>query len=385
MSDFDKVKSALLEGLSDERRRVAEVHMNNVEKVIMKEAAGDGGASAVNLGNGDVAKYAKVAFPVIRRVAEALLAQELVNVQPMPGPVGIVRYMDFDYRQDTAAGTVWTDAVTAGDDAIENLYQHYSLAAYADTSYAAVETLAPADQTIHLEHDPGRRMGLKLSNMTIECKSRKLHAHYSLEAEDDAANMYGVSLESELTEVLTNEIVREQDREVLDFIISQGAPSTWDFTSSSGRYHAERFTSLSIKIMELSNEIAVDTKVGPASWIVISPNILTALAHMNVGGFQPAPANVGTSAFVGTLQGNIRVYLDVRAPNDRILIGRRGDTGLEAGIILGSYLPVEMTGVMRDNESFDKILGLRTRYALAATKHAPKYYRVLTVTNLALT
>lgn len=384
MSDFTQIKEALLEGLSEDRKRVAEVHMNNVEAKLIKEAAGDGGASAVALGNGDVGKYAKIAFPVIRRVAEALIAQDLINVQPMPAPVANVRYMDFDYRQDTGAGTSWTDVVTAGDDAIDNLYQHYSRAAYPDTDFTAAEGLNPADQTLHLEHDPGRRMGLKLSTQVIECGSRKLHAHYSLEAEDDAASMYGISLESEITDVLTNEILREQDREVLDFVVAQGAPSTWDFANSSGRYHAERFTSLSIKLSELSNQIAADTKQGPASWIVVSPNLLTALSHMNAGNFQAAPANVGSSAFVGVLNGNIKVYVDVRAASDRILVGRRGDSSLEAGIILGSYLPVEGTGVLRDNESFDKIIGLRTRYALAATKHASKYYRVLTVTNLNL-
>jgi len=227
-------------------------------------------------------------------------------------------------------------------------------------------------------------MGLTLKTMTVDASSRKLHAHFTPESEDDARSLYGIDLQSELVSLLSDEIVREQDREVLERIEAVAAPSTYDFATSSGRYHAERFTSLGIQISKLSNDIAIDSKSGPATFIVVSPNLLTALAHMNAGSFQPAPLNVASSTFAGTLNGNIRVYVDVRATSEKILIGRRGTNGLEAGIILASYIPLEITGRIIDSSSLDAIVGVRTRYSVVETPFASKYYRLLTVTNLNL-
>jgi len=80
---FEKIREKLLEGLSEDRRRVAEVHLRNAEKILvkdgmLKEGAEEGGPTAVSLSNNDVAHYGRVMLPVIRRVADALLAQELV-------------------------------------------------------------------------------------------------------------------------------------------------------------------------------------------------------------------------------------------------------------------------------------------------------------------
>ena len=204
-SNWSATKDALLEGLSGNRKSSLDVVLENTKRHL-SEAATAGATGA-----GSVATLNKVMLPLIRRVMPSVIANELVGVQPMSGPVGQIHTLRVRYAE-TGGGA------TAGDEALSP----FKLA----SSYAG-----SPDATAAAEGLPGRKMSIQILKETVEAKTRRLSARWTFEAAQDAESMHGVDVEAEIMQALAQEIVVEIDQEIIGSLRTlAGAGTTLNLT-----------------------------------------------------------------------------------------------------------------------------------------------------------
>ena len=378
-------KELMLEGLDGKRRTVTSTLLENQRRVLTETAA-DGVTPT-----GNIAQFQQIAMPMIRRVMPATIAMDLVGVQPMNSPVGLVYTQRVRYSQAPVGSGISVNDERDGT----TVYEKYSSIA-AGEAYNASDARSANAQTAVLEAQGGNEINLEVVKKSIEAKTRKLQAKWTKEADQDSKAMHGIDLESELVAALSDEIIRELDKELLlDLSNLAGTIKAFDFSLADGRYASEKFTALSIGISDLSNQIGVKTKKGGASWMVVSPDILTALRHANNGSFTSANATgevvASQTLFAGTFNNSIKVYVDITATANTMLMGYKGSSELDTGLVYSPYVPLMASPVITDPESYDPRIGLMTRYAITSFTDAntdlgnsADFYARGTVSNLTL-
>jgi len=383
--NWNEQKEVLLEGLDTRQRKITSALLENEKTHLVETAAA--GVTAT----GNVARLEKLVMPLIRRVTPATIAMELVGVQPMTQPVGQITSLRVKYAKSIAGGGPTADQEASG----VTVFDKYSLIA-AGEAYTASDARTEAQITTVLESDGGNEISLEIVKKTIEAKTRKLQAKWTIESDQDAKAMHGIDIEQELVAAVSDEIIRELDRELLGELNAlAGTVKSFDFSLADGRYASEKFTALTIGMSDLSNQIAIKCKRGGATWMVISQNILVALRHANNGSFVPATASGDLSPqntlFAGVFNGNVRVFVDIYAGSDTILMGYKGSSELDTGFVYAPYVPLMQSGVVTDPETYDPRMGLMSRYALAKFDNnttdlgnSADYYGRATVSNLSL-
>jgi hypothetical protein len=320
---------------------------------MLRESATQGATQA-----GNIAVLNKVMLPLIRRVMPTVIANEIMGVQPMTGPVGQIHTLRVRYA-DTKAG------VTAGTEALSP----FELAkAYAGNQ----DPLNPAAaQTAALEGRPGNRVGIQILKETVEAKSRKLSARWTFESAQDANAIHGIDIEAEIMQALAQEITVEIDQEMLQNLRSLvgPAPVTFDQGAVSGTatYVGDEHAALAVMINQQANLVAARTRRGAANWAVVSPTTLTILQSATTSSFArttegtfEAPTN---TKFVGTLNSTMRVYVDQYAADDEgVLLGYKGDTETDAAAYYCPYIPLMSTGPVMDPDTFEPVVSFMTRY-----------------------
>lgn len=400
VKDWAEYKAGLLDGLDQKRANYLDVLLENVhaENVrclgqqtegnrVLVESTAPGATVTSN-----ISRYDTIFAPLVRRTMPALLAMDIVGNQPLNTPRGIVRTMKFRYSETTEeAGS---PVVTAGDEASGmNVYDKYSFLALGG-DYDDVDNLNPFDQTVYLEGNRGKPMDLVVLTQPVETYGRKLSASYSLESADDLNALDGLDMESELSIGLGDEILRELDRELIDELHGlAGTIESFDFALVDGRYAGERLAALSIAIDNLSAQIAQKTKKGGATWMVVSQKVFTGLKHASNGSFVPAnngDLEMRSSLFAGTFAGRVKVYVDPYAITDTVLLGYKGSE-FDAPLIYLPYIPLSSSGLIRNPETGDHRILMRTRYALhsftdsnVSLGNSPDYLARATVSNINL-
>lgn len=398
--NWAEYKEQMLEGLDDRQARYTSVLMENTHAAnvialneateknkVMVESTSPGSTVTNN-----ISRYDMMFMPLVRRVMPALLAMDLVGVQPLSGPQGIVRTIRNRYSETTNENG--TPVVTAGDEASGmNVYDKYSRLALGD-DYDAVDGLDPHAQMVALEGNRGKPMDLEVVTDRVTPGSRKLHASWSLETEDDLQALDGLDVESELTASLSDEIMREMDRELINELTGlAGTVEAFDFVNVDGRYAGEKLAALLIQMDNLSAQIAMKTKLRGATWMVVGQRVFTAMKHASNSAFTPAnngELSISSSLYVGTFGAGVSVYVDPYADGDTILMGTKG-SDIQSGLYYLPYVPISSSGVQTDTSTFDHRLGLRTRYGLYAATDpekslgdAPDYYARMSISNLTL-
>lgn len=352
-SNWSNTKDALLEGLQGARKKNMGVVLENTRQQMLKESATQGATQA-----GNIAVLNKVMLPLIRRVMPTVIANEIMGVQPMTGPVGQIHTLRVRYA-DTAAG------VTAGTEALSP----FELAkAYAGNQDAANPAAA---QTAALEGQPGNRIGIQILKETVEAKSRKLSARWTFESAQDANAIHGIDIEAEIMQALAQEITVEIDQEMLQNLrgLVGAAPVTFDQAAVSGTatYVGDEHAALAVMINQQANLVAARTRRGAANWAVVSPTTLTILQSATTSSFArttegtfEAPTN---TKFVGTLNSTMRVYVDqYAADSEAVLLGYKGDTETDAAAYYCPYIPLMSTGPVMDPDTFEPVVSFMTRY-----------------------
>jgi hypothetical protein len=351
-SRWTETKEALLEGLQGNKRSVMATTLENTRKYLAESAT----AGATSSGN--VATLNRVILPVIRRVMPTVIANELVGVQPMTGPVGQIHTLRVRYA-DTFDSTSGTDTV-AGDEALSpfKIAEGYSGAV---TDKAA--------STAALEGVAGNRLSIQILKQTVEAKSRKLSARWTFEAAQDAQAQQGIDIEAEIMAALAQEITAEIDQEVINSLKSLSATVlTYDQNTVSGTatFVGDEHAALAVQINRTANLIAQRTRRGAGNWAVVSPTVLTllqsattsAFARTTEGTFE-APTN---TKFVGTLNSAMRVYVNGYATDDNVLIGYKGSSESDAAAFYCPYIPLMSSGVVLDPSTFEPVVSFMTRY-----------------------
>ena len=371
-SNWSATKDALLEGLSGNRKSSLDVVLENTKRHL-SEAATAGATGA-----GSVATLNKVMLPLIRRVMPSVIANELVGVQPMTGPVGQIHTLRVRYSESGGGAT-------AGDEALSP----FKLA----NNYAG-----SPDATASAEGTPGRKMSIQILKETVEAKTRRLSARWTFEAAQDAEAMHGVDVEAEIMQALAQEIVVEIDQEIIGSLRTlAGAGTTLDFSSLSGNsvYVGDRHAALAIEINRAANRIAARTRRGAGNYIVVSPEALTILqsaststfARTTEGSFE-APTN---TKFVGTLNGTIKVFVDnYAADGTKVLVGYKGSSETDAPAFYCPYIPLMSTGPVMDPATFEPVVSFMTRYGYkeltntaSSLGNAADYVDAITLANVA--
>ena len=362
-SRWGETKEALLEGLKGTRRSTMGVVLENTRKGLLNE-----NATAGSTGAGNIATLNRVILPVIRRVMPTVIANELVGVQPMTGPVGQIHTLRVRYAQSLTDNSAAATSVTAGEEAlspfkIAQAYSRTSSAAGTAASYTGADTAT-------LEGNGGKQISVQILRQAVEAKSRKLQARWTFEAAQDAQSQHGIDVEAEIMAALAQEITAEIDQEIL---LSLRTLAATEFTynqaavSGTATYVGDEHAALAVLINRVANLIAQRTRRGAGNWAVVSSAALTVLQSATTSAFArttegtfEAPTN---TKFVGTLNGAMRVFVDSYAPDTQaVLVGYKGSSETDAAAFYCPYIPLMSSGVVLDPATFEPVVSFMTRY-----------------------
>ena len=351
-SKWSETKSALTEGLVGNKKKTMEVILENTKRYLSESAT----AGATSAGN--VATLNRVILPVIRRVMPTVIANEIVGVQPMTGPVGQIHTLRIRYA-DSSSGTTTT---TPGEEALSP----FKIA----EAYSGDNSTTKAAATAALEGTAGKRLSIQILKQAVEAKSRKLSARWTFEAAQDAQAQQGIDVEAEIMAALAQEITAEIDQEIIGSLktLAGTAQLTYDQSAVSGTatFVGDEHAALAVQINRVANTIAQRTRRGAGNWAVVSPTALTilqsattsAFARSTEGTFE-APTN---TKFVGTLNGAMRIYANAYATDDGVLVGYKGASEADAAAFYCPYIPLMSSGVVLDPATFEPVVGFLTRY-----------------------
>ena len=356
-SRWQETKGALVEGLSGNKKSVMEATLENTRKYL-SEAAGAGATSA-----GNVATLNRVILPVIRRVMPTVIANELVGVQPMTGPVGQIHTLRVRYADNDTNSADSAQTTVAGEEALSpfKIAEQYSGAA-----------TGKADSTASLEGTAGNKLSIQILKQTVEAKSRKLSARWTFEAAQDAQSQHGIDVEAEIMAALAQEITAEIDQEIIGSLNSLAGTSNQEAYNQAGvsgtaTFVGDEHAALAVQINRVANTIAQRTRRGAGNWAVVSPQALTVLqsattsafARTTEGSFE-APTN---TKFVGTLNNAMKIYVNTyAADNSNVLVGYKGSSESDAAAFYCPYIPLMSSGVVLDPDTFEPVVSFMTRY-----------------------
>ena len=354
-SKWQETKSALMEGVAAKQAKTMDVVLENTRKYLSEQAT----AGATSSGN--VATLNRVILPVIRRVMPTVIANEIVGVQPMTGPVGQIHTLRVRYADTTSGGAT---SITAGDEALSP----FKIA----SSYSGNDSNpAKGAATATLEGTAGKKLNVQILKQVVEAKSRKLSARWTFEAAQDAQAQQGIDIEAEIMAALAQEITAEIDQEILTSLrsLAGSAAASFDQSAVSGTatFVGDEHAALAVLINQQANLIAQRTRRGAANWAVVSSEALTILQSATTSAFArstegvfEAPTN---TKFVGTLNNSMRVYVDGYAGTGTdVLVGYKGSSEADAAAFYCPYIPLMSSGVVLDPSTFEPVVSFLTRY-----------------------
>lgn len=422
------------------KRNTTAIILENTEKAL-REAAHNGGqsyltespipanamrASSSTAGDGSIDLFDPVLISLVRRSMPNLIAYDICGVQPMTGPVGLIFAMRSRYSNQTSTETFYNEvntqfsSVTSGANTLGqkhvgslpgNTTQTSNLAETGLYNFGSGMSTAQAEALGTDSNSAFPQMAFSIEKISVTAKSRALKAEYTMELAQDLKAIHGLDAETELSNILSAEILAEINREVVRtiFVTAKQGCSTGTTTAgifdldvdSNGRWSVEKFKGLMFQIEREANQIAKDTRRGKGNIIVCSSNVASALQMAGILDYAPAlnsnnlnPDDTGNT-FVGVLNGRFRVYIDPYAVGDFMVVGYKGSNAYDSGLFYCPYVPLQMVRAV-DQDSFHPKIGFKTRYGMVANpfaegatagagalvKDSNVYYRRSLVTNL---
>ena len=355
-SRWGETKEALLEGLQGSKRTSMAVILENTRRMLAENATG--GATQA----GNVATLNRVILPVIRRVMPTVIANEIIGVQPMTGPVAQIHTLRVRYADNVTDNSSYATSANAGDEALSP----FKIA----VAYSGSNATGQATSTAALEGIAGNRINVQILKQVVEAKTRKLSARWTFEAAQDAQSMHGLDVEAEIMAALAQEITVEIDQEILGSLRALAATDyTFDQSAVSGTatFVGDEHAALAVLINRTANLIAQRTRRGAGNWAVVSPAALTVLQSATTSAFArttegtfEAPTN---TKFVGTLNGAMKIYVDGYANDSQaVLVGYKGSSEADAAAFYCPYIPLMSSGVVLDPSTFEPVVSFMTRY-----------------------
>ena len=361
-SRWGETKEALLEGLNGTKRNSMNVILENTRRYL-KENATAGSTAA-----GNIATLNRVILPVIRRVMPTVIANELVGVQPMTGPVGQIHTLRVRYANSLTDTSAAATSVSAGEEALSpfKIAQAYSTV----PSGTNTSTNYTGGNTATMEGTGGKQISVQILKQAVEARTRKLQARWTFESAQDAQAMHGIDVEAEIMAALAQEITAEIDQEILLSLRSLAATEfTYNQATVSGTatFVGDEHAALAVLVNRVANLIAQRTRRGAGNYAVVSSAALTVLQSATTSAFArttegtfEAPTN---TKFVGTLNGSMRVFVDSYAADTQsVLVGYKGSSEADAPAFYCPYIPLMSSGVVLDPSTFEPVVSFMTRY-----------------------
>jgi len=379
---------------------------------------------------GGVQNFDPILISLVRRSLPNLIAYDVAGVQPMTGPTGLIFAMRARYnaQANTNSEAFYNEANTvfSGNTSATNPYGFQgTLATDTANTFQNVTSGAttsgigmPTAYTELLGSDAGgvfQQMAFSIEKVTVTAQSRALKAEYSLELAQDLKAIHGLDAETELSNILSTEILAEINREVIRTIYTTavagaqyGTTTAGYFdldTDSNGRWSVERFKGLIFQIERDANVIAKQTRRGKGNVLIVSSDVASAMAMAGVLSYTPAlqadlQVDDTGNTFAGMLHGRIKVYIDpyfggYTANQELVTIGYKGSSPYDAGLFYCPYVPLQMVRAV-DQFTFQPKIGFKTRYGMVANPFAQGltqgngqlnarsnvYYRLFGVKNL---
>ena len=417
------------------KKAVTSIILENQESAMKEDAAFLSVAAPANSGFGgsNMGGYDPILISLVRRSMPNLIAYDVASVQPMTGPTGLIFAMkskfstqggtealfnepDTGFSNDDAAGDLNSTAMTGTNPAVLNDASPGTYitggADYGSTTGGGMTT-AEGEALGDAAANSFAEMAFSIEKSTVTAKTRALKAEYTMELAQDLKAIHGLDAETELSNILSAEILAEINREVIRTIYvsaKKGASINTTTagifvldTDSNGRWSVEKFKGLMFQIERDANVIAQETRRGKGNLIITSSDVASALQMAGVLDYAPALNNnlqvddTGNT-FAGVLNGRYRVYIDPYAANNAAkqyyVVGYKGTSPYDAGIFYCPYVPLQMVRAVGEN-TFQPKIGFKTRYGVAQNPFATSdatdiitgandntYYRRVQVANL---
>jgi hypothetical protein len=403
------------------KRAVTALVLENQERALHEEAVNMGRlfeATPVNVAptspsSGNIQGFDPILIGLVRRALPNLMAYDICGVQPMTGPTGLIFAMRTRYSAPDGAEAFYNEANTvfAGTNgngtvanAIVSLSQNVAAMTMANTG--------TGDTTANFETKNMANMAFSIERVSVTAKTRGLQASYTMELAQDLKAIHGLDAETELTNILSTEILAEINREVVRTVyatanvgILGAATAAFNLSSNtdtSGRWQVEKYKSLLFAIERASNKIAKDTRRGKGNLLIVSTDVASALAMTGLLDYNSALSNNTNltvddtgNTFAGTLFGRIKVYVDPYsvASSDYVVVGYKGSSPYDAGLFYCPYVPLQMVRAI-DPDNYQPKVGFKTRYGMDANPFAQGsgsgtiatgenyYYRKFAVLNI---
>jgi hypothetical protein len=430
------------------KRSITAIMLENTEKALRESGGGfqplneitsllpvnamQGSSSTQGTGNIDT--FDPVLISLVRRAMPNLIAYDVCGVQPMTGPTGLIFAMRSQYSNSTnatAGGETFYNEVNtafssvtagnttfgqaAGTSAAASIPGQTNTTAMVNTAFYNTAFGMSTSQAEALGTDSNAafaQMAFTIEKVTVTARSRALKAEYTMELAQDLKAIHGLDAETELSNILSAEILAEINREVvreINITAKVGAQDNvttagvFDLdTDSNGRWSVEKFKGLMFQVERECNRIARETRRGKGNVLICSSDVASALQMAGVLDYAPAlnsnnlQVDDTGSTFAGVLNGRIRVYVDPYAIGGNYLtVGYKGSSAFDAGVFYCPYVPLQMVRAV-DQMSFQPKIGFKTRYGMVANPFAEGttaglgvlkansnvYYRKIIVTNL---
>ena len=429
-SDLPRIENA-------HKRSVVAQLLENTERALIEESSQGGQTSLINETSGGLAtslaggvqNYDPVLISLVRRAMPNLIAYDICGVQPMTGPTGLIFALRPQYDSQSGANAFYYEANTgqstygkAGNtqvigDSTGNWGGIYGVNTAVTVSgnsqtynFAGGATTAQAEALGSTGNVDFNQMAFSIDKVTVTAKSRALKAEYTIELAQDLKAIHGLDAETELSTILSAEILAEINREIVRTInltaTTGGAetttPGTFDLDiDSNGRWSVEKFKGLMFQIEREANAIAKATRRGKGNILICSSDVASALQMAGVLDYAPAlnSSNLEVddtgNTFAGVLNGRMRVYIDPYAAGNYAVVGYKGASAFDAGLFYCPYVPLQMVRAV-GQDTFQPKIGFKTRYGVVANpfsrgangsdgtlvQNTNVYYRRLLINNI---
>ena len=419
-----------LEAIKDPyKRAVTTLVLENQQQAMTQDAQALNETGPTNVTGSAIQNFDPVLISLVRRALPNLIAYDVAGVQPMTGPTGLIFAMRarFDSQSGDEAFFNEANTVFSGVNSSANPYGFQGTTAsdvlntfQNPTSGTTTSGIGMPTSTAETLGDSGgaafKQMAFSIEKVTVTAESRALKAEYSLELAQDLKAIHGLDAETELSNILSTEILAEINREVIRTIYTTavagaqyGTTTAGYFdldTDSNGRWSVERFKGLIFQIERDANVIAKQTRRGKGNVMIVSSDVASALAMAGVLQYTPAlqadlQVDDSGNTFAGMLHGRIKVYIDpyfggYTSNQELVTIGYKGTSPYDAGIFYCPYVPLQMVRAV-DQYTFQPKIGFKTRYGMVANPFAKGlsatnagkleartnvYYRIFGVKNL---
>ena len=432
------------------KRQVTAVLLENQEKASREASFGSGGyhspsllgeaapsnamgASSSTASDGSVDIFDPVLISLVRRSMPNMVAYDVCGVQPMTGPTGLIFAMRSRFDSQSQAEALHNEANTSHSATAGTSANTANLAGVLDGSAGSLQAgndpTARASGTAYTLHQgmttaTGEALGDAATNafsemafsvekVAVTAVSRALKAEYTMELAQDLKAIHGLDAETELSNILSAEILSEINREVVRTINYTATAGAQENTSaagtfnldvdSNGRWLVEKFKGMIFQIEREANQIAKSTRRGKGNILLCGSDVASALQMAGVLDYSPALANnlnvddTGNT-FAGVMNGRIKVYVDPyfssASGNQYFTVGYKGSSAFDAGLFYCPYVPLQMVRAVGEN-TFQPKIGFKTRYGMVANPFATSnadgdiafakknvYYRMVSVANL---